>query len=86
MLEPKEKSEEDRHAVMKPEEGGRTACLLHERKIGLEEEGIIISSNQTVSASCQSLELFTLDSISSYLVVKAFPKRLHFSANPRFGP
>jgi hypothetical protein len=48
MLKPKEKSKEDWHAIVKTEEGRRTACLLHEWKVGLEEEGIIIASNKAV--------------------------------------
>lgn len=48
MLKPKEKSKEDWHAIVKTEEGRCTACFLHERNVGLEEEGIVIASNKAI--------------------------------------
>lgn len=45
MLEAQESTEEDGHLVIETEEGSGTEVLLHEGKIGLKEEGIVIISN-----------------------------------------
>jgi hypothetical protein len=48
MLKSKEQSQKHRHAVMETEERCRTTSLLHEGKVRLEEEGIVIGSNKTI--------------------------------------
>jgi len=49
VLKSKEKGEEDRHTIVKTKEGCRTATLLHKWQIGLEEEGVVIFSNESIS-------------------------------------
>lgn len=49
VLKSKEKGEEDRHTIVKTEEGCRTASLLHEWQIGLEQEGVVIFSDEPIS-------------------------------------
>jgi hypothetical protein len=48
MLKPKERGKKKRHLVIKAEEGRCSTVLLHEWKIGLEEECIVVFSNEAI--------------------------------------
>lgn len=78
MLESKKKSQEYWHALVEPEEGCYSALFLQEWQVRLEEKGIIVIAYQAVSALLVSIGH---DAIFAppYLVVNAFPRRLHFS-------
>jgi hypothetical protein len=49
MLETEKKSQEYRHLIIKTEEGGGPTLLLHERKIGPEEEAIVVCADESIS-------------------------------------
>ena len=85
MLETKEKSQEYWHAIMEAKKGCCSTLLLHERKVGLEQESIVVGANESLSAFCQSSIRQSVIEEKSYLEVKALPKRLHFSPKLRLG-
>jgi len=57
MLEAEEQSQENWHTVVQAEEGSGSSLSLHEGKVGLEEESIVIASNEAIPTSeCQSVD------------------------------
>ena len=48
MLEAQKQGKEDWHVIMEAEEGCSPTDLLHEWKVWLEKEGIIIVSNESI--------------------------------------
>jgi hypothetical protein len=48
MLEAQKQSKEDWHAIMQAEEGCSPTDLLHERKVWLEKEGVVIVTNESI--------------------------------------
>ena len=57
MLKSKKQSQKHRHTVMETEERCRTTSLLHKGKVGLEKEGIVIGSNETIPKQWSVVEL-----------------------------
>lgn len=48
MLKAQEKSQQDGHEVIQCEERGSASLPFHERKVGSEEECIVVSSNEAI--------------------------------------